>query len=316
MDNTLIFYIAGDNGTSAEGGMVGMFNEMTYFNGVEETVADLLPLIDKWGSPDTFPHMSAGWAVAFDAPFKWTKQVASDFGGTRNGMVVHWPAGIQDKGSVRSQFAHVIDVAPTILEAAHLPEPRSVNGTPQTPIEGASLLYSFDDADAPERHTTQYFEMFGNRALYHEGWFARTIHRFPWQTGQQKPLESDVWELFDARTDFSLVRDLAAEHPEKLAELQELLLGERSVLGQRVLLHLGPELADSAFVAREFASFLDFHAQFGDLPGAILPETRQPREHNSVKDEQADDDHGYSDEQLLAIINFHGRLLRSIGSQK
>jgi arylsulfatase len=226
LENTLILYIAGDNGTSAEGGFVGMYNEMTYFNMVTEKVEDLLPLIDEWGGPTTFPHMANGWAVAFDAPFAWTKQVASDFGGTRNGMVVHWPAGIQDKGGVRSQFAHVIDVAPTILEAAHLPEPRSVNGTPQTPIEGASLLYSFDDADAPERHTTQYFEMFGNRALYHEGWFARTIHRFPWQTGQQKPLESDVWELFDARTDFSLVRDLAAEHPEKLAELQALFMEE------------------------------------------------------------------------------------------
>ena len=139
MDNTLFIYIAGDNGTSAEGGFVGMYNEMTYFNGVTEKVEDLIPLIDKWGGPETFPHMSAGWAVAFDTPFTWTKQVASDFGGTRNGMVIRWPQGIKDKGGLRSQFSHVIDIAPTILEAASLPEPKSVNGTVQTPIEGTSL---------------------------------------------------------------------------------------------------------------------------------------------------------------------------------
>ena len=166
MDNTLFIYIAGDNGTSAEGGFVGMYNEMTYFNGVAEKVEDLIPLIDKWGGPETFPHMAAGWAVAFDTPFTWTKQVASDFGGTRNGMVIHWPKGIKEKGGLRSQFSHVIDIAPTILEAAGLPEPKSVNGTVQTPIEGTSLLYAFNDAKAPERHKTQYFEMFGNRAIY------------------------------------------------------------------------------------------------------------------------------------------------------
>jgi arylsulfatase len=226
MDNTLFIYIAGDNGTSAEGGFVGMYNEMTYFNQVAEKVEDLLPRIDDWGGPYTFPHMAAGWAVAFDAPFAWTKQVASDFGGTRNGMVVHWPEGIEKPGGIRSQFGHVIDVAPTILEAAELPEPKSVNGTPQTPIEGTSLLYAFNDATAKERHTTQYFEMFGNRALYHEGWFARTLHRAPWQTGKQKPLESDVWELYDARKDFSLTKNLAAEHPEKLAELQAMFTEE------------------------------------------------------------------------------------------
>ena len=173
LDNTLFIYIAGDNGTSAEGGFVGMYNEMTYFNGVAEKVEDLIPLIDKWGGPETFPHMAAGWAVAFDTPFTWTKQVASDFGGTRNGVVIHWPKGIKEKGGLRSQFSHVIDIAPTILEAAGLPSRRVVNGTPQTPIEGTSLVYAFNDAKAPERHTTQYFEMFGNRAIYHDGWFAR-----------------------------------------------------------------------------------------------------------------------------------------------
>ena len=165
-----------------------MYNEMTYFNGVAEKVEDLIPLIDKWGGPETFPHMTANWAVAFDTPFSWTKQVASDFGGTRNGMVIRWPKGIQEKGGLRTQFSHVIDIAPTILEAAGLPEPKSVNGTPQTPIEGTSLLYAFNDAKAPERHKTQYFEMFGNRAIYNDGWFARTLHRAPWQAGAQRPL--------------------------------------------------------------------------------------------------------------------------------
>ena len=226
LDNTLFIYIAGDNGTSAEGGFVGMYNEMTYFNGVAEKVEDLIPLIDKWGGPETFPHMSAGWAVAFDSPFSWTKQVASDFGGTRNGIVMHWPQRIKDKGSLRSQFSHVIDIAPTILEAAGLPEPKSVNGTPQTPIEGTSLVYAFDDAKAPERHTTQYFEMFGNRAIYNAGWFARTIHRAPWQTSGLQPLTSDVWELYDVRNDFSLTRNVAAEQDAKLKEMQALFMKE------------------------------------------------------------------------------------------
>jgi arylsulfatase len=225
LENTLIFYIAGDNGTSAEGGFVGMYNEMTYFNQVTERVEDLVPLIDKWGGPETFPHMAAGWAVAFDTPFAWTKQVASDFGGTRNGVVVHWPDGIEQSG-LRTQFSHVIDVAPTILEAAGLPEPKIVNGTPQTPIEGTSMLYAFNDADAPERHTTQYFEMFGNRAIYRDGWLARTLHRAPWQTGAQQPLESDTWDLYNVREDFSLTRNLASREPERLEQLKALFMQE------------------------------------------------------------------------------------------
>jgi len=248
MDNTLIFYIAGDNGTSAEGGFVGMYNEMTYFNDVTEKVEDLLPLIDKWGGPETFPHMAAGWAVAFDAPFSWTKQVASDFGGTRNGMVIHWAEGIKDKGGIRSQFGHVIDIAPTILEAIGLPEPKIVNGTPQTPIEGTSLLYTFNDADAKERHTTQYFEMFGNRAVYHEGWFARTLHRAPWQTIDMPPLETDTWDLYNVHEDFSLADNLADSHPEKLAELQALFMREGEKyhalpIDDRVIERMNPALA-------------------------------------------------------------------------
>jgi arylsulfatase A-like enzyme len=226
LDNTLFIYIAGDNGTSAEGGFVGMYNEMTYFNGVAEKVEDLIPLIDKWGGPETFPHMAAGWAVAFDTPFTWTKQVASDFGGTRNGVAIHWPKGIQEKGGLRTQFSHVIDIAPTVLEAAGLPQPKIVNGTPQTPIEGISMLYTFNNAKAPERHTTQYFEMFGNRAIYDNGWLARTIHRAPWQTSNLPPLTSDVWELYDVQNDFSLTRNLAAEQPAKLREMQALFMQE------------------------------------------------------------------------------------------
>jgi arylsulfatase len=226
LDDTLIFYVVGDNGSSAEGGMNGLYNEMTYFNGVSEQVPDLLKVMDKWGSPETYPHMAAGWAVAFNAPFAWTKQVASSYGGTRNGMVVHWPKGIRAKGEVRSQFHHVIDVAPTVLAAATLPEPKAVNGTPQIPMEGVSMAYSFDDARAQDRHTVQYFEMFGNRALYADGWLAGTVHKAPWEAQPRRALADDVWELYDVRADFSLSNDLAAANPKKLAELQKRFMQE------------------------------------------------------------------------------------------
>lgn len=226
LDNTLIFYVAGDNGTSGEGGANGMFNEYTYFNGVPEKVEDMLGMMDKWGGPETYPHMAAGWSVALNAPFGWMKQVASDFGGTRNGLVVHWPKRIQDKGGIRTQFGHVIDVAPTILDAAGLPEPKVVNGTPQRPIEGTSLVYTFDDAAAKERHTTQYFEIAGNRAIYHEGWLARTIHKAPWEPKPRHPFAEDVWELYHVKEDFSLANNLAAAQPEKLDELKGAFLTE------------------------------------------------------------------------------------------
>lgn len=173
--------------------------------------------------------MAAGWAVAFDAPFKWTKQVASDFGGTRNGMIIHYPEGIKDKKGMRTQFSHATDIAPTILEAAGLPEPKVVHGVPQIPIEGTSLVYSFNDANAAERHTIQYFEMFGNRAIYNEGWFARTIHRAPWQNQNLPPLSSDVWELYNVNEDFSLTNDLASKYPEKVKEMESLFMWQAQI---------------------------------------------------------------------------------------
>jgi len=226
LDTTLVFYILGDNGTSAEGGMSGMFSEMTYFNNVQETVQDMLAHYDDWGGPSTYPHMAAGWAVAGDTPFEWTKQVPSNYGGTRNGLIVSWPRRIDVGNQVRSQWHHVIDVAPTVLEAAGLPEPESVNGTVQEPIEGVSMLYTFDDARAASRHTTQYFEVFGNRAIYHDGWFAGTIHRAPWEKTPRRSLQEDIWELYDTTTDFSLAHDLAAKNPSKLKEMQDLFLQE------------------------------------------------------------------------------------------
>jgi arylsulfatase A-like enzyme len=226
LDNTLIFYILGDNGTSAEGGMNGMFSEMTYFNGVQETVQDMLRHYDDWGGPTTYPHMAAGWAVAGDTPFMWTKQIPSNYGGTRNGMIVSWPRRIKDVNQIRSQWHHVIDVAPTVLEAANLPEPKSVNGTLQEPIEGVSMVYTFDNAQAKSTHKTQYFEIFGNRAIYHDGWFAGTLHRAPWEMKPRRPLLEDKWELYDTGKDFSLANDLAAADPKKLKEMQDLFVKE------------------------------------------------------------------------------------------
>ena len=226
LENTLIFYVIGDNGASAEGGMNGLFNECTYFNGVTEDLDFLLGHIDELGGPSTYAHYAAGWAVAGDTPFTWTKQIASSYGGTRNGLVVHWPKGIASKNEVRSQWHHVIDVAPTILEAAGLPHPKSVNGAEQTPIQGVSMVYSFDEPKAADRHLTQYFEIAGNRAIYHDGWLAGAIHRAPWEFVPRCKLADDVWELYDTRTDFSLAHDLAASNPEKVRQMQELFIRE------------------------------------------------------------------------------------------
>ena len=221
LDNTLFFYIAGDNGASAEGGPEGTYNEMMALNGVVGKAEQMMHHIDNWGDPTTFPHYAIGWAWAGNTPFQWTKQVASHFGGTRNGMVMHWPQGIKAKGEVRSQFHHVIDVASTVLEAAKLPQPTMVDGVKQRPMDGVSMLYSTDDDKAADRRTTQYFEMFGNRGIYHEGWVACTRHSIPWMMGQLPPLADDVWELYNVNEDFSQANDLAKENPVKLKELQE-----------------------------------------------------------------------------------------------
>lgn len=226
LDDTLFVYIAGDNGASAEGGPAGMFNEMSFFNGVPEALPEVVARLDQWGGPETFPHYAIGWAVAGNTPFAYAKQVASDFGGTADGMVVRWPKGIASKGEIRTQFHHVIDIAPTVLEAAGLPEPKSVNGAAQKPMEGVSLAYTFGDPQARSRRVTQYFEIAGNRAVYHDGWFARTVHRAPWETTPRATLDGDRWELYDRTTDFSLAHDLAAKHPGKLAEMKALFLQE------------------------------------------------------------------------------------------
>jgi Sulfatase len=212
---------------SAEGGLTGTLNEMNAFNGVPDTTANILAHLDEIGGPNSFPHIPVGWALAGDTPFQWTKQVASHYGGTRNGMVIVWPARINDAGGIRSQWHHVIDVAPTILEAAKLPQPKFVNGVKQKPIEGVSMVYTFGNAKAPTRHRTQYFEMFGNRGIYHDGWTAATRHSIPWETTAILPkFTEDKWELYNTNDDFSQAQDAAAKYPDKLKELQRLFLAE------------------------------------------------------------------------------------------
>jgi arylsulfatase len=228
LSNTLVFYIIGDNGASAEGHINGSFNEYLFFNGAAalETPEFLSSRMDQLGTPQAYNHFSVGWAHAMDTPFQWTKQVASHWGGTRNGTIIHWPEGMTARGEVRSQFHHVIDVAPTVLEAAGIPEPEIVNGVPQMPIHGVSMRYSFDDESAQDRHRTQYFEIAGNRGIYHEGWTAVTMHATPWLAMAELPaFADDVWELY-APDDWTQARNLAHEMPEKLHELQALFLEE------------------------------------------------------------------------------------------
>jgi arylsulfatase A-like enzyme len=230
LDDTLVYYIIGDNGASAEGTLNGTYNEMINFNGAAalETPEFLMARLDKLGGPDSYNHYAVGWAHAMNTPYQWTKQVASHFGGTRNGTIVHWPKGIKGKGELRSQFHHVIDVAPTVLEAAGLPAPQFVNGVQQHAIEGVSMAYSFNDPKAAERHETQYFEMFGNRGIYHKGWTAVTRHKTPWLLiGETVPaFDDDVWELYDTTNDSSQAKNLAKDMPDKLHALQRLWLIE------------------------------------------------------------------------------------------
>ena len=227
LDDTLIYFIIGDNGASAEGTLNGCFNEMTTLNGLPgiETTEFLLSKIDDFGTPEAYNHYAVGWAHALCAPYQWTKQVASHWGGTRNGTIVHWPNGLPDKGATRDQFHHVIDVAPTILEAAKLPAPHSVNGITQAPLEGVSMMATLRHAKAPEIHEVQYFEMMGNRGIYFQGWTAVTKHRTPWKADTPPPFDDDVWELY-APGDWTQAHNLATENPAKLAELQRLWLIE------------------------------------------------------------------------------------------
>ncbi len=225
-DNTIIVYIAGDNGSSAEGGPEGSVNEMLILNGLHDNFQQNLKMIDQLGGPMAFNHFPAAWAWAGDSPFQWTKQVASHFGGTRNGMVIQWPRRITDKGAVRTQFHHVIDIVPTILEATGISEPNMVNGVAQKPIEGVSMLYTFDDAAAKSRRRTQYFEMFTNRAIYHDGWIASSLRRVPWLGPAIPNMDDCPWELYNIEEDFSQANDLAAKQPRKLRELQDLFWAE------------------------------------------------------------------------------------------
>jgi arylsulfatase A-like enzyme len=250
LDDTLIYYIIGDNGASAEGTPNGCFNEMAVLNGMGtlETPEFLASKIDLFGGPDAYNHYAVGWAHAMDTPYQWTKQVASHWGGTRNGTIVHWPNGIKAKGEIRSQFHHVIDVSPTILEAAGLPHPTVVNSVQQAPIEGVSMLYAFNDAKAAERHETQYFEMFCNRGIYHKGWTAVTRHGVPWVGAYKRGFDEDVWELYDTNADWTQSKDLAKENPKKLAELQRLFIIEATKysalpLDDRTFERFNPDLA-------------------------------------------------------------------------
>jgi Sulfatase len=225
-DNTVFIYILGDNGASAEGSANGLFNENTYFNAIPETIEDLEKQMPNFGGRLSYGHFAAGWAVAGNTPFAWTKQIAGDFGGTRNGIIIEYPKLIKDKGQIRNQFHHVIDIAPTILELCNVPQPTSVNGFEQELIQGVSMVPSFTNGSAPETHLTQYFEIGANRGIYNDGWMARTIHRAAWETTPREKLADDTWELFNVKEDFSMSTNLAAQNPDKVKELKELFAKE------------------------------------------------------------------------------------------
>jgi arylsulfatase len=249
LDDTLVYYIIGDNGASAEGTVHGSFNELMMLNGAAaiETPEFMASKIDKFGTPEAYNHYAVGWAHAMDTPYQWTKQVASHWGGTRNGTIVHWPAGFKSRGELRSQFSHVIDIAPTVLDVAGLPEPTHVHGVQQMALHGRSMRPSFDDPSAPEHRETQYFEMFVNRGIYHKGWTAVTRHSTPWVMAPPPPIDQDVWELYGP-DDWSQSRDLAAEQPDRLAHLRRLFLIEATKfnvfpLDDRRVERFNPDLA-------------------------------------------------------------------------
>ncbi|MCP5320543.1 MAG: arylsulfatase [Pseudomonadales bacterium] len=274
-DNTLFIYIVGDNGASPEGGLYGSINYMGVLQGLPEPPPPSAEQLDRIGSADSYAHYPVGWAWAMDSPFQWTKTVASHLGGTRNPMVVSWPRQIRDKGGVRSQFGHVNDIAPTILEVAGVAAPAVVDGIRQKPMDGTSLVYSFTDVNAPERHRTQYFEVFGNRAIYHDGWMASAFHnRLPWTRGvvtAEKPFEDDRWELYDLQHDYSQSRDLAAQEPQRLEKLKKLFMQEAAA--NQVLPLQGPSMGDPAQ-----PSLSRGRSEFSYYPGAVgVPEVGAPQ---------------------------------------
>ncbi|MBD2302940.1 sulfatase-like hydrolase/transferase [Nostoc sp. FACHB-190] len=274
LDNTLVIYVVGDNGASAEGGLTGSVNELQVFNGVPENLQQLLAAYDDLGSPKTFNHFPAAWAWAVNTPFQWTKQIASHFGGTRNPLVISWGDNIKDQGSIRSQFHHVIDITPTILEVAGIAIPKEVNGVKQQAIEGTSLAYTFNQADAPSHRETQYFEMLGNRAIYHEGWVAAARHgRLPWERTVKGSFETDEWELYNIAEDFSEAKNLAKQNPQKLEKLQKLFLKEAR---KHQVLPLDDRIAER-FDVKIRPSLTKGRTTFTYYPGTVgIPEGSAP----------------------------------------
>jgi arylsulfatase len=280
LDDTLVLYLLGDNGASGEGGPAGTIREHLVGHGFADDVAAMDAVRDRIGDATTYPIYPVGWALAMNTPYQWTKQVASHFGGTRDGLVVHWPAGITAHGEVRHQFHHVIDLLPTILEAAGLPAPATVDGVAQQPVEGTSMRYSFDDPGGAERRTTQYFEMVGNRGIYHDGWTAVTRHGTPWLMvdGGDRRFEDDVWELYDTSTDWTQAHDVAAQHPERLARLQA-VFDEEAVrhqvlpLDDRVTERENPEIAGRVDLHRGRTS-LSFGPRTGRLTEEAAPNVK------------------------------------------
>lgn len=274
LDHTLVLFIVGDNGASAEGGLNGSDNELQVFNGVPENLEELIAHADDLGSPKTFNHYHAAWAWAGTTPFQWTKQIASHFGGTRNPLVIAWGNHILDHGGIRSQFHHVIDIAPTILEAAGITEPTEVNGVKQQPIEGTSLLYTLNNPTAASHHQTQYFEMLGNRAIYHQGWIAAARHpRLPWEGTVNSDFAQDPWELYNIESDFSEAHNLAAENPDKVRKLQELFFSEAR---KYKVLPLDDRIANR-FDVENRPSFTADRTKFTYYPGTVsIPEGSAP----------------------------------------
>lgn len=280
LDNTIVIYILGDNGSSGEGSLVGTPNEIMSLNGRQPSIDEAIGFIDKWGLPGTSPHYAVGWAHAGDTPFQWTKQVASHFGGTRNSMIVSWPEKITDTGT-RSQFHHVIDVAPTLLEIVGMTQPTEVNGVIQKPIEGTSFAYTFSEANAgaPSRHTKQYFEMLGNRAMYSDGWIASCRHgRLPWETSGTYSWDDDVWELYNIEDDFSQAEDLAAQEPERLRALQDMFMAEAArynvlPLDDRFAERLDVTLRPSFFAGRDHITFREGMVRLPEGSGPKLVST-------------------------------------------